>query len=342
MLPVLYGLWNNELVAGRHASAYELASTFLDLAERHGDDAVFVAHRAVAWPLFALGRFREAQAHLEEIAARYDPDLHAVLIRVYGEDPGIAGSSTLGLCSWYLGLPDRAATASEQAVARARELDHPLSLVYALLLDAMLGQLSCDHSVTGERAGAARAVAGEYGLAAFEAWASVIHGWAIARSDDGDEGLKTMRAGLDASAASDSMILRPYLLGLLADALASDGQVEEGLRVIDEAVALVETNNERYFEAELHRLRGDLLLWKAGPSLVAAAAALLRALEVARSQEAKSLELRAAVSAGRLLASQERASEGCALVSEVYGTFTEGFDTRDLLEARRVIEELEG
>ena len=151
-----------------------------------------------------------------------------------------------------------------------------------------------------------------------------------------------MRAGLDASAASDSMILRPYLLGLLADALASDGQVEEGLRVIDEAVGLVETNYERYSEAELHRLRGDLLLWKAGPSLVAAAAALLRALEVARSQEAKSLELRAAVSAGRLLASQERASEGCALVSEDYGTFTEGFDTRDLLEARRVIEELEG
>ena len=342
VLPVLYGLWNNELVAGRHASAYELASTFLDLAERHGDDAVFVAHRAVAWALFALGRFREARAHLEEIAARYDPDLHAVLIRVYGEDPGIAGSSTLGLCSWYLGLPDRAAATSEQAVAHARELGHPLSLVYALLLDAMLGQLSCDHSVTGERAGAARAVAGEYGLAAFEAWASVIHGWAIARSGDSGEGLKTMRAGLDATAASDATIIRPYLLGLLADALASDGQVDEGLRAIDEAVALVEANDERYFEAELHRLRGDLLLrTAAGSPPVAAEEAFRRALEIARSQEAKSLELRAAMSAARLLASQERASEGCALVSEIYGSFTEGFDTRDLREARRVIEELE-
>ena len=341
VLPVLYGLWNNELVAGRHASAYELASTFLELAERHGDDAIFVAHRAVAWPLFALGRFREAQAHLEEIVARYDPELHTELIRGYGEDPGIAGSSTLGLCSWYLGLADKAATTSQQAVIRARDLDHPLSLAYALLLDATLGQLSCDHSVAGERAGAARSVAGEYGLAAFEGWASVIHGWAIVMGGDADEGLRTMRDGLDATAASDSTIMRPYLLGLLADALACDGHVDEGLRALDEAVALVETNNERYFEAELNRIRGNLLLRKAGPSPVAAEEAFRRALEVARSQEAKSLELRAAVSAARLLASQERAREGCALVSGVYGSFTEGFDTRDLLEARRVMEELE-
>ena len=107
VLPVLYGLWNSELVAGRHASAYELASTFLELAERHGDDAIFVAHRAVAWPLFALGRFREAQAHLEEIVARYDPELHTELIRGYGEDPGIAGSSTLGLAPGISGLPTK-------------------------------------------------------------------------------------------------------------------------------------------------------------------------------------------------------------------------------------------
>jgi predicted ATPase len=227
-------------------------------------------------------------------------------------------------------------------VARARELDHPLSLAYALLLDAMLGQLSCDHSVTGERAGAARAVADEYGIAAFEEWAAVVHGWAIARSGDADEGLKTMRVGLDASAASGSTIMRPYLLGLLGDALASDGQVDEGLRAIDNAVALVETNDERYFEAELYRLRGDLLLRTAQPSPVAAEKAFRRALEVARSQDAKSLELRAAVSAARLLASQKRASEGCTLVSEVYASFTEGLDTRDLLEARRMIEELEG
>ena len=339
VLPVLYGLWNNELVAGRHASAYELAATFLDLAERHGDDAVFVAHRAVAWPLFALGRFRDAQAHLEEIVARYDPGLHTELIRVYGEDPGIAGSSALGLCSWYLGLVDRAATTSELAVKRARELDHPLSLAYALLFDATLGQLSCDHSVTSERAGAARAVAGAYGIATFEGWASVIHGWAIARGGDADEGLSTMQAGLDATAANESTITRPYLLGLIADALACEGRVHEGLRAIDEAVALVETNDERYFEAELHRLRGDLLLRKAEPSPAAAEEAFRRALEVARSQESKSLELRAAMSAARLLASQERANEGRALVSKVYGSFTEGFTTRDLVEARRLIEE---
>ena len=193
---------------------------------------------------------------------------------------------------------------------RARDLDHPLSLAYALLLDATLGQLSCDHSVAGERAGAARSVAGN-GLAAFEGWASVIHGWAIVMGGDADEGLRTMRDGLDATAASDSTIMRPYLLGLLADALACDGYVDEGLRALDEAVALVETNNNGIFK----------------PSSIASAATCSSESRAvagccrgsvspgARGRPEPGSEIaRAArgVSAARLLASQERAREGCA------------------------------
>ena len=339
-LPVLYGLWNNELVAGMHASALELAEAFVNLAETHGDDAITVAHRAMAWPLLFMGRLTEAHFHLEEIAARYDAGRHEQLIRVYGEDPGIAGGAALALVHWLLGFPDRAAATMTDVLARARTLDHPLSLVYALFIDAMICQLRGDRPGAREQAEAAQTVASEHGIALFDAWATAFRGWALAATGQTEEGIATIRTGIEAAIATGSRAFYPHLLALLADAHARAAEIEDGLSVLDEALIAADANDERYYEPEIHRLRGELLLAQASPEQREAEAALRRASEVAQAQGAKALELRATVSLGRLLQSQGRNEEASQLLTDVYAGFTEGFATPDMEAARSMLEEL--
>jgi DNA-binding SARP family transcriptional activator/predicted ATPase len=340
LLPVLYGLWNNELVAGKHAAGYELASTFLQLAEQHADDAVVVARRAIGWSLFFLGRFEDARAHLEEIRASYDPARHGELIRTYGEDPGIAGASALALCQWFLGLADQAAATSSDAVERALAMNHPLSLVYALLIDAMRAQLGGDVALAAERAEAAGTAATDYGIPLFGAWATAVRGWAIGKTGDPEGGLAAIRTGLEEAAATGAAILHPYLLALLGEALAETNQVDEGLQALDDGLAVADANDERYFEPELHRLRGELLL-RRHHDPGAAEQAFHRAFEVATAHGSKPLALRAAVSGVRLAAAQGRAADGYGLLTGVYDSFTEGFEKPDLRAAREMLAQLD-
>jgi DNA-binding SARP family transcriptional activator/predicted ATPase len=341
VLPVLYGLWNNELVAGKHAAAHELATAFLDIAERHDDPAVVVAHRAVAWPLLFLGRFGEARRHLDAVLAGYQPSRHGELLRLYGEDPAVAGGAALALCLWFLGLDAQACEASDAAVASARTLEHPLSLVYALFIRAKIAQLGDEPAAAGEAAESARSTAGEFGIAVWAAWATAIRGWATCSEGDVPGGLAAIREGLAGAAATGSVVMQPYLLGLLADAYARADRVDDGLRTLDDALALVEANDERYVEAELHRLRGELLLRRSQAGEGEAEVAFTRALEVARAQEARGLELRAALGAARLLFAQRRAAEARTLLSRALGGFGEELDTPALRRARGLLEQPE-
>lgn len=340
LLPILYGLWNNELVAAKHAAGLELAGTFLRLAEQHNDDAVVVAERAVGWSLFALGRFREARAHYEAITQRYDPSRHSELIRTYGEDPSIAGASALALCQWFHGLADQAGSMSRDAVERGVALKHPFTLVYVLVIDAMRAQLARDSDLAGERAEAACAVASEYGIPVFGAWATAVRGWATTKKGAPEDGLAAIRRGLDQAAATGAAIFRPYFLALLAEAYADNNQVEEGLRALDDAIAAADATDERYFEAELHRLRGELLLRRPDQDLEAVRHAYDRALEIATVCGAKPLRLRAALSAARHAAKRERAADENRLLEEAYNSFTEGFNTYDLCAARETLAQL--
>ena len=278
-MPVLYGLWNNDLVAANHAAGYELASTFLRLAEQHHDDAVVVARRAVGWSLFFLGRLNEACTHFQEIEADYDPALHGELIRTYGEDPGIAGASALALCQWFLGLADQAAATSGGAVERAVALNHPFTLVYALLIDAMLAQLAGDSAMAGERAEAACAVAAEYGIPVWGAPATAIRGWAISKNGAPEAGAAAIRRGLDDTAATGAAIFHPYFLALLAEVHADSNQIDDGLAALEAGLTAADATDERCFEPELHRLRGELLLRHPDPDPEAAHDAFDHALE---------------------------------------------------------------
>jgi predicted ATPase len=169
---------------------------------------------------------------------------------------------------------------------------------------------------------------------------TVLYGWALAMQGQGEAGLAAMRQGLAAELATGSTLWQPYFLGLLAEAYGAGGHPDEGLEVLAEALAVMDTTELRYYDAEISRLKGALLLQQAIPDAAQAEACFQQALDVARQQQAKSFELRAATSLARLWQSQDKRQAAYALLAPVYEWFTEGFDTADLQEAQALLEEL--
>ena len=220
---------------------------------------------------------------------------------------------------------------------------HPYSLVLALVHAATVHQYRREVMAVHAQAAAARTLATEQGFFAERvAWATVLHGWALALQGQGEAGLAAMRQGLAADLATGSKSWQPYLLGLLAEAYGAGGHPDEGLHALAEARAVLDTTELRYYAAELSRLQGALLLQQAVPDAAQAEACFQQALDVARRRQAKSWELRAAMSLAHLWQQQGKCAEAYALLAPVYGWFTEGFDTADLQDARVLLEGLGG
>jgi predicted ATPase len=252
---------------------------------------------------------------------------------------------------WWLGYPDQALQMSHEALTLAQELVHPRSLCSALAFAAWLHHLRREGHLTQERAEAAIALGVEQGLAVFPTLGTIFRGWALAqrsaeptsRRGQREEGIAQMRQGLTAWRATGAAVFQPYGLALLAEASAQVGQVEAGLTLLAEALALTNDKGERRWEAELHRLKGELLLHAecgVQNAVLTAEACFQKALDMARQQQAKSWELRAAMSLSRLWQRQGKSDAARQLLAPVYGWFTEGFETADLQEARVLLEEL--
>jgi predicted ATPase len=276
---------------------------------------------------------------MERGTALYDPRRHHTHTFLFGQDPGVACQAFGAVALWLLGYPDRALTVSREAAGRAHELGQPSSQALALHFAAMVRQ--CRRDVAGARACAelALAIAADQGMSFWQAGGTVLRGWAVAEGGDRAEGVALLRRGLDAWQATGSVTYRTYFLALLAEALAGDGRTADALPLVDEALALVEQTSERLFEAELHRLRGELLR----PTAEAEAEASFRqALAVAQRQGARSLELRAATSLARQARDRGRPAEARPLLADALGWFTEGFETRDLVEAKGLLDQLTG
>jgi predicted ATPase len=207
---------------------------------------------------------------------------------------------------------------------------------------AALHQFRRDGHATQAQVEAAITVSTEQELPYWMAWGTVLRGWALAAQGHEVEGLMQMRQGLAAYRATGAELLRPYFLTLLAEAYGRVGQTAEGLRGLTEALALVYSNGARFYEAELHRLKGDLLWAHAAEDDAAVQASLRQALDISKRQQAKSLELRTAMSLSRLWQRQGQRVEAYALLAPIYGWFTEGFDTADLQDAKTLLEELGG
>ena len=219
----------------------------------------------------------------------------------------------------------------------AQELAHPFSQTYALCFSALGHQFRREVQATQMRAEASCALAGEQGFAFFVAFGTVLRGWALAEQGQSEAGIRQMHEGLAACRATGSEADRPYLLTLVAEAYGRGRRHDEGLAMLEEALALVDQSEERYWEAEIHRLKGELLLARSAENQVEAEACMHKALDVARHQGAKSLELRAAMSLARLRQRQGKRAEAHALLAPIYRWFTEGFDTADLQEAKALL-----
>jgi len=288
---------------------------------------------------FYVGELAAAHEHLERGIDLYNPQEHHSLTFVYGQDPGVACLNHSAWALWFRGYPDQALQRSQDAVTLAQELSHPFSLAFALAFSARVHIYRREVQAAQEVSEATIALCTEQGFPFWLAMASILQGWALAEQGQEQAGITQMRHGLRVWRATGAALAETSYLALLAEACGEAGQAEEGLRLLAEAFAAVEQRDERYFEAELHRLQGELLLAQPAAE-TEAEACFLRATQIARQQHAKSWELRAAMSLARLWQKQGRPEEARQVLDPVYDWFTEGFDTPDLIGARSLLESL--
>jgi predicted ATPase len=350
LFPVLLGLRTFYQVRGEFLTARGLGEQLHALARSTQDAALLVeAYRALGASSFHLGELIPARAYLERGIALYDFQQHRSHVFLYGIDPGVFGISYAAWVLWSLGYPDQALKRSQEALTLAQDLSHPHSLAPALVFAAWFHQHCREGRLTRERAATAMALSTEQGFALWLAWGTIMWGWALAEQGQVEEGIAQIQQGLESYQATGAELGGPYFLSLLAEAYRKVGQLGEGLTVLGGALDLVHKNKERHYEAELYRLKGELTRQQSnaqGPMLEVAHARseaeewFWQAIELARRQQAKSLELRAVMSLSRLWQSQGKKAEARQLLAEIYGWFTEGFDTKDLQEAKALLEEL--
>ncbi|WP_459572321.1 adenylate/guanylate cyclase domain-containing protein [Cupriavidus sp. 8B] len=344
---VLLGLRMFYQLRAQYETAHELGERLLSLAQDAQDPEFLVeAHNLLGTTLFFLGEFRVARAHLEQVLALYDPEQHHAHAYLYGLDPGIRGLTFLAWILWYLGYSDQARKRSQEALTLAQEVSHPHSLAHALVFAAELHQLRREAQLTQACAEAVITLSTEQGFPFWLAWGTILRGWALAEQGSSEEGIAQIRQGLTAYEATGAERARSYFLALLAESYGNAGQAKAGLIVLAEALAMVDKTGERCYEAELHRLKGELLLHPSSVQTHAstghedAEACFHKAIAVARHQGAKSLELRAALSLARRWQRQGKTETARQRLADIYGAFTEGFDTADLQQAQALIEEL--
>jgi predicted ATPase len=241
---------------------------------------------------------------------------------------------------WLLGHPDQSLTKSRQALALAKDLSHSFSLAYALDFAAFLHRLRREEQAAQEQAEAAMTLSTTQGFPLWLVIGMILRGGTRAAQGQAAEDTAQLRQGLAAFQATGAEVGRPYFLTLLAEVCGRCGQAEERLSLLDEALAAVRKTGERWYEAELYRLKGEALLARASGDFAEAETYFQQALDIARRQQAKALELRAAMSLGRLWQQQAKCREAHSLLAPVYEWFTEGFDTADLQEAKTLLEAL--
>jgi class 3 adenylate cyclase/predicted ATPase len=349
---VVFGLFAFYVVRADHEKALLLGKHLLSLAESSQDRALLVqAHNALGLVLFFRGEFAAARDHLEQCFALYGVEEHRSLAFSYaGQDPGVTSAIFSAWASQTTGYPEQALRRSRDAVSLAQQLSHPYSLAYARGIAAAVHQFRKEEKLTQDLADASLAIANENGFPFWSAFQNILLGWVSVKQGKADEGIARMNQGMEAYWATGAKLLRPYLTGLLAEALAEGGSIERALALPDEALEAVEKTGERFYEAELYRQKGELLFRSCGESSELAdftsrssdiERCFLMAISIAGRQQAKWFELRAATSLARLWQRQSRKEEARTMLAKSYSWFTEGFDTADLKDAKLLLEQLD-
>jgi adenylate cyclase len=336
--PILRGLALNTLSRSSLKEAYGFGKQLLDLAHGTGDPVQYVeAHYVLGVTLFWQGEFLAARDHLARAVETYRPERSDTHIALFSQDPKVICLVRLGYTLWYLGFPDQARRTCQEALALAREINHPLSLAYAHIYVAWLandcGELDNFETLSTELT----SLLEREQLGFMKQNGAVLHGWLLFNRGESEDGIAYMYEGLEAVRESKQTLHLLYALVLMTRAYQRLGDRERALATLDEAFLFSEQTEERFLDAELHRIRGEMFA-ETGES-TAAVQAFQQALDVARQQHAKALELRVAIrlaSHWRILGQSEDAHR---LLSESYHQFSEGFDTADLRRAKELLGE---
>jgi len=337
LFQALYGRWQNIGASGMAVAARPLSDKLLQVTARGADDGLRLQAHHSAWTTrWVSGELAEAYAHTREGCRLYDPERHASHRHTYGgHDPGVCAHMTGGQTEWVLGYPDRAAASTGEGLALADRIAHPFSrevaLEYAILLRVNRGEpeLGLAYLSAATALRAEQRVASVIDPLFFQGAVQIAQGAPADAAASLREGFAPGRLGT---------LWRPWGLCLLAQALTLQGSHDAALATLAEGFERIEASGERTWQAELHRIHG--LVLRAQNQLDEAQASLQRALHVAQTQQAKSLELRAATSLARLWGEQGRRVEALESLAPVYGWFTEGFDTADLKEAKALLDQL--
>jgi class 3 adenylate cyclase/predicted ATPase len=340
LFPALWGLWRVKNYRGESRASRDLAERLLEVA-RDGQDPerLLHAHHALWTALLNTGEPASAIVHLERGLALYDPRQHRSHVLAYGgHDPGVCGHGTSAWTLWLLGYADQALNRVDKALNLARELSHPFTTHDALMFAAWLHYDRGESSAAAETVEAVMTIASAHGFPVWEP--TTLMGRIMVEQGRGEEGLTQLHRGLTGLRAAGSRVIELRCLCLLIDAYRKQRQPDRGLGVLSEASELAEENVNVWFESERHRLKGELLLDRALDTPQDSEACFRRAIDIARVRNMKSLELRAVMSLSRLVSREGRDDEARTILAEVYGWFSEGFDTRDLREAKALLEEL--
>jgi predicted ATPase len=340
LFSVLYGFWAANFVAG-NAVSRDLADHFLMLAKKQGATGpLLVGYRIMGHSLFYEGDFAQARTHYDQGIALYNPSEHRPLATRFGHDSGMAILSFRAWTLWALGNPDAALGDSDEALKIARDTGQAASLMFALFHAPTLQLLCGNYRVAAEGAEELCALAEEKSASLWKASGTVHQGCILAVTGRAREAVETLTAGIAAARSTGQNLFHPLYLSLLARAHADLGQFGDACRSIDQSMAAIETTKESWCESEVNRVAGEISLKSPEQDAGKAKAYFERALVVARNQQAKSWELRAAMSLARLWRDQGKRNEARDVLAPIYGWFTEGFDTLDLKEAKALLGEL--
>jgi predicted ATPase len=341
LFSVLYSFWIANLVAFNGDAMLDLASQFLTLAERNGTSGpMMIGHRLLGLSLVHAGEIAKGRAHLDRALAFYNPDEHRVLATRFGQDLRVAILSFRSITLWLLGYTDAAFRDADAAVEFARESGQAAALMYALLFSSFTHWHQGGYTVANTQLNELIELADEKGALFWKAWATMQLGGVLTASGKSSDAIHTINSGVALWRSTGSTFWLPLYLSYLAIAYADAGYRDEAWHCVADAKSLLDTSKEALFDAEVARVAGEIALQSSNPEIAKAEMFFGHALKIARAQHAKSWELRAAMSLARLWCDQGKVQQARELLSPVYGWFTEGFDTRDLKEAKVLLDEL--
>jgi class 3 adenylate cyclase/predicted ATPase len=338
LFSVLYGSWVASFIAFNGDVMRELATRFLELAKKQGATVpIMIGHRLMGTTLTATGDIAKARAHHDQGIALYDPAKHRPLVTRFGQDAGVTGLSFRSLTLWFLGYPEAALADTDHALKIAREIGQAATLMFALAITNFTRIFCRSCGAAGERIDELIALADEKGASQRKAEGAIQKGCVLALIGEAPGAVQMITSGATAWQATGARVWVPLYLSYLAMAYAEVGQINDARRCIGEAMTAMDATKERWYEAEVYRMAGEIAL-KSPECVTKAEAYFQHALAIARAQQAKSWELRAALSMARLRRGQGKRDEARNLLTPVYNWFTEGFDTLDLKEAKALLE----